>query len=805
MLTKNLTEFLFGARVTSRKPPQREMSCVVRAAFRILPDGTLGDLLHPEQGALSADTFGDDDDEAVGECLRASDFADFKLSAEVLFKGSCHTPGGRPLGSCAVKFSVGDWSKSLRVLGPRTWSVTGSPTEPAAFSSMKLSWSNAFGGPGYAKNPVGKGVDGVDVPNVEYPQTPVRGRNDASEPATFGPISPHWPARATMVGEDYGPRWRARRAPFYAEDFDWRYHFSAPADQRLSGYLQGDEEVTLQNLLPGSAVLSFRLPALRIRVFAKGTNAVFREVAMSLDTLFVDGDEGKVYLTWRGLNPVAQDDLSDVATMLIASERLLEAPAPVASYRAQLEAYERDPVELEGKLPSIGLFQGAATADDVDPVSKLLAERGVPEDARVGVRKAIADAQKAKPDLDLSAAVAAATQESPPAFVPIKPGVFPPQGLRGRMRSLLEAVGKARAQLDEHEAQLDRQTQGQELSPELSALRERMVHQAKELDRAEEAARDPRLSQLDPSYSYPTPLSTDEPGPGRNLEEHDLRGRDLRGADLRGANLRAADLSKADLRGANLQGADLKYAILWKANAEGADFSGADLTLVNAIGLSAAGASFEKAKLDLSSFETAVLDDANLQHVSATYVIFTKSSLMRARFTRADLSHAELDQAKLSGADLREIVAKTALFAKANLTGADLSRAMLEGASFTEANCNGASFVDARLTRALFTKASAKDAHFGGAFLTTTTFDHAEAPGASFVCVRAREARFYRAQLGNADFGKADLMNADLRGAMLAKVSFRDASLYDAKLLGAAGDQVDFRGANLTRALLPES
>jgi hypothetical protein len=283
------------------------------------------------------------------------------------------------------------------VVGARTWGVTGSPSEPAAFSKMALTWANAFGGPGYAKNPVGKGVDGVDVPNVEYPQAPVRGRNDAHEPATFGPISPHWPARATMVGDDYGPKWRAQRSPFYAEDFDWRYFHCASADQRLRGYLHGDEEVTLQNLHPEAAVLSFRLPALRVRVFAKGTDGTFREVPMSLDTLFVDGDEGKVYLTWRGLDAVRQVDLSDVATMLVAAERLHEPPGGLDSYREQLEAFERDPVGLEGKLPSMAQFQGTATADDVDPVSKLLAERGVPEDVRVDVRKAVADALKAKP------------------------------------------------------------------------------------------------------------------------------------------------------------------------------------------------------------------------------------------------------------------------------------------------------------------------------------------------------------------------------------------------------------------------
>lgn len=810
MLTKNLTPYLFGARLTSRKPPQREMTCVVRAAFAIDPaGGPLRPLEHPEQGALSADELAPEDDEQVGACLRPSDFADYKLSAEVMLKGSCHPGGGRAASECVARFAVGGWSKALRVVGPRVWGgVTGgSLGEPAPFTSMPLTWQNAFGGPGYAKNPVGKGVAGPEGPNVELEGSPVRSRSGSYEPATFGPINPNWPARAELVGSEYGAAWRKKRAPFYAEDFDWRYFYSAPADQRLPGYLQGNERVTLEHLHPSARELSFSLPALRVRVFVKGTDKRLREVGMSLDTLFVDTDEGKVYLTWRGLDAVAEDDLSDVATVLIAAEPL-GAAEPSETYRAALEAFEKDPVGLEGKLPSEDLFKGTPTAADTDPVSRMLAEKGVPEDVRAELRpklvEALAEAKKQGKEIDVEAILAAANDEQPAPFVPRKPGQMPPQRLRVTMRKLLETLADARKELAKQQAEIDKLPAGAALPSELATLRDQAALDARQLDDAEQIPRDPRLKELDPSYSYPEPLSTDEPGPGANLLDRDLRGRDLRGADLRGANLEAADLSKADLSGAQLQGANLRYAILWKATLEGADLTGADLTLVNAIGADLRRAVLKGARLETCSFEGAQLDEAVLEDAQGQYVVFTRASAARASFARAALSRSELDEANLRGANLSGAQVDRALFKKADLSGADLSRAKLAGSSFAEATCDGASFQEAQLAGALLAKASLRDARLAGAVLMDAHLDQVVAPGASFHRARARGSRFYRAVLDGADFGEADLMGADLSKASLLRASFRKASLYEAKLLDAAGTNIDFDGANLKRAVLSE-
>src|SRR5262249_47947508 len=152
------------------------------------------------------------------------DFADFKLNAEVLLKGTCYPPGGRAVRECPVLFRVGTWSKMLRVIGPRVWTekILGSAiSDPIPFTEMEISYRNAFGGAGYARNPVGKGLGTQELPTIELAGELIRARSDRPEPGGFGPLSPMWPERAPKRGKAYGGAYREKRAPFYAEDFDW--------------------------------------------------------------------------------------------------------------------------------------------------------------------------------------------------------------------------------------------------------------------------------------------------------------------------------------------------------------------------------------------------------------------------------------------------------------------------------------------------------------------------------------------------------------------------------------------------------
>ena len=282
--------FLHGAKATSRRPGQLEMTVVVRGVFRLAPGEPVAPVEDLAKKVLTGDVFAEGDDDRTGALVHASDFADFKLKTDLLLRGTCHPGAKRPAQVCTVRFTVGAWSKSLRAIGRRVWTErVGDPiSEPAPFASMPLTYENAFGGPERAGNPVGKGYKTAELPTVEDPRALIRSRRDTPDPAGFGPISPYWPPRSGKVGTDYGKTWKKTRAPFYAADFDWSYFNAAPADQQLDGYLRGDEELSFEYLHPRAIRFAARLPGIRPRVICRRTDGLTTDVPMNLDTLVAD-------------------------------------------------------------------------------------------------------------------------------------------------------------------------------------------------------------------------------------------------------------------------------------------------------------------------------------------------------------------------------------------------------------------------------------------------------------------------------------------------------------------------------------
>jgi len=799
MLKKNLTPFFVGTKITSRRPPQPEMTVFVRGTFRLAPGVPVEAVEGIDQGFLSAEVYQEGDDERLGEVLYPGDFADFKLNAEVMLAGTCHPPGGAAVTACPVRFSVGAWSKTLHVMGDRRMRPVVGPTPPQPFTAMPLTWANAYGGPGFAPNPVGKGVGGDAVANLEYPGQ-VLGAPDARGRGGVGPVNPNWAPRAGKVGQAYGGDYKRTRAPFYAEDFDWSFFSAAPPDQQIAGFLRGDEEMTFANLHPAAPSFAARLPGLRLRAFIEDDAGDFRSAPMKLDTLFIDLDKGLLYLTWRGLVAVRELDLADVKWMLVASEPLASEPLPEAHYLGLLRDFARDPTGVLAALPEGLREAGEAMAlrraggppptpppDAPDPVTGALQAQfgkllpaGAAESVAAGIaraREAVGPERRAAFEEQLASAAAAANEDRPIPARSIKPGAFPSNRLKEQIRGVMARVAEMKAALPAGQA-----PQG--------------------IEAADALPHDPRWVQLDPGYSVPGPLSTDEPGPRADLVDRDLRGLDLRGRDLSGANLSGADLSGADLTGATLIGANLKFALLYKTVLAGADLTRADLSLANLAYVKAPGAVLAGAVLEQTFFERADLTGADLTGARGEYAIFTAAKLQGLRASRAELAHSDFGEADLGEADLREAGLARCAFTESRALRADLSGARIDGASFSEADFSGARFVEARGVGCYFMKARLDGADLTGASLKTSHFTEASAVEARFYGANLRECRFYRAMLDRAQFVRANLFAADLCKAHLSGTRFTSANLYDAKLIGASGVDCDFTDANLRRSTL---
>lgn len=780
MQTKNLTPFLFGAKVTSLRPPQMQMAMIVRASFTLRPNEPLAAIESPlDQGPMTADVFRDDDEDRTGECLYASDFADFKLHAEVLLAGTCHTPGGRPMAECPVRFSVGSWSKSLLVVGRRTWTekVFGAAiSDPHPFTTMPLLYANSFGGPGYPHNPSGKGYGTPELPNVEHPGARVRSKGDRPEPAGFGPLSPSWPQRAGKVGTQYGASWKKNRAPFYAEDFDWSYFNAAPPDQRLQGYLRGDEEIAFVNLHPDAPSFSARLPALRIRAFAKDAKGIVREAPMQLDTLLADLDKDKIVLTWRGLAPVEQDDLADVRTVLIASEKLADPALPQAHYLELIEAFEANPLDIEKYVPGGNkavAALNAAAKDNAEHPERTPAERAqavlrnedifaiVPEEQHGGMKEALARAKE-----QLAA--------PPPAPVSAPPNAG-------------EALGALLAKASDTVKQL-------------RALTVKDSESSKGVEELEQLLEDPQVKRMLASV---VPVRPEEIVPGADLAGRNLSRMDLSGRDLSGANLEGAILMGANLGGARLAGANLKQAILGEANLERADLTDANLSKAMLAGARAPGANLKRATLDMAVFQKVDLEGATLAQATCQMMILSESNLTDANLKGCNFFKAFAEGAVFERADFTEAKLVNCTFMRSKAEGLTLTKASLTNTSFADTDLRRAKLVEARGEGTNFSRAVLEDADFSFAALPAAHFMESKATGAKFSGADLRRSEFYRACLDRADFLKANLLGANLNKAILNGTRFVEANLYDSRFLGASGKGCDFNGANLKRAMMP--
>ncbi|MFO0554701.1 MAG: DUF2169 domain-containing protein [Polyangiaceae bacterium] len=794
LLIHNRSGLAFATTITSRRPPAPEAVLVVKATYAFSPSSPL-ELLPTSTAAVTGDVFADGDDDLAGELVYASDFAHFKPRAEWMVRASCHTPKGRPARECLVGVSVGGHDKRLRVVGPRVWvddPLGSTATQAAPFTTMPITWGRAFGGSDNHVNPVGRGASATELPNIERVDRPIKKRDGDNAPAGFGALSPLWPARLAKMGRAYGPEWEARRAPFAAEDFDWTYHLSAPEDQWLDGYLKGDEVVRFEHLHPETSELTIKLPALRVRVFARRRGEAIHAVPMVLDTLFADLEKGQLSLVWRGLTPVRELDMSDLVSVLVAREASADAPQPDAHYHRELEALEADPIgyataiaelemkmgELDARLPPLPVVP------DANPVGDELA-KAIPADApgaamlAAQVRGAGQTASAAGPaTMEKALASARAANEDVPPVPYAKPGNMPSLGLRKRIRSVVAQTA--------------------------SALPLRAVMSPKErarLDALVALPNDPKLKQADPEYSFPEPLSSDEPGPGANLVDHDLTGRDLSGRDLSGARLDGAVLTKANLKGANLKGASLRGAVLYKADLSDANLSQADLSRANLAKSVAPRACFDGATLDETFFQDAELERASFEEARGEWPVFERASAPNAVFRHAKLTRPDFSSANLEGATITHADIESAVFEGAIANGVDLSESKLNKSYAKNALFKNAKLVRARIERSAFFGATLDGAdlslaRMAGTHLTEASLANAEVYGADL-----RGARLYRAKLSGSCFERANLFGADLTATRVDKTSFRDANLYDAKLLDAAGEGADFERANLERCI----
>lgn len=130
-------------------------------------------------------------------------------------------------------------------------------------------------------------------------------------PAGFGAIGRAWLPRRALIGKiDEKSTWAPDEIPRLPADFNYAYWNCAPADQQCD-YLNGLEQFTLVNLCSpesksarvdqhGNTVLRFALPQQAMVVLAATHKATASVLPLSLDTVVINPESGRVDLVWRG-------------------------------------------------------------------------------------------------------------------------------------------------------------------------------------------------------------------------------------------------------------------------------------------------------------------------------------------------------------------------------------------------------------------------------------------------------------------------------------------------------------------------
>lgn len=755
-----------------------------------------------------------------------------KSRGEYLINGKAYAPSGVPHPAFPVRARVGGLEKSLYVSGDRYWTGMSS-TDPQPITEMPLDWAHAYGGPDFAKNPLGKGEVEVDIqgvkirplPNIESPRQLIDSPYDRPEPAGFGPLDISWPQRSSLAGT-HDQHWLENLFPGFARDIDWAIHDIAARDQQRDGFWTGGERYEFENMHPSQAKLVGELPRFRARVFVSRSHEIgeprppaseskaavkrpparLDEITLALQTLWFFPDAESLVMIWHGSTFVAEEDGADILHLLAAAEHtdrprtreyyvqaIADRMHPEYALLAMLREDELLPEDL-GQAPS-------PTDEDAQlNATEGLGKQNLHRRMEAETDKARAIVASYGLDLDVHGPA-----KVPPLAPPPKPSDIPllveklKKDAAAKQADLEAKLKVAQADIDKivDDAKIPgftSQTVRDEMAakpvgpPTWTAIEQLAVLQRIAMDcrskgviadELETIIADKEMfaqwqeAERNMKATYRLQAHVQPPAPAMPAELRDPTRARVRQALAEREDFATLNLTGADLSRMNLAGADLSNAFLESVKLDGSDLRGTNLT--NAV-------------LAHASLEGTLLDGATL--------------------TKANLGKARLRQTSLVGADLRDAILNDAGLDEAKLDEAQLDRVSLMGARFTKVSARAVRgerlmFVKVTLDHCDFSAAQMPESVFLDNDLRGSIFDRARLQSCTFLGCKAQKVSFFAADLGNARFVEGtELDGAVFTEAKLIAANLRGLSLVGADFRKAVLDRSDFSECNLADAKL---
>lgn len=305
---------------------REQLVVVVKATYQVEPRTGAATTAEEQVPILRADEYHGEPGESS---IRAeADTCPPKPGCDVILAG--HAYPRRPKDPYVdVGLTLGSLRKTVRVFGDRAWrkGLGGwQPSPPEPFERVPLIWERAFGGVDTTspkpeehawepRNPVGTGLiatgsaermEGLALPNLEDPESPVKRWKDRPDPMGFGVVGRGWKPRCDLAGT-YDEKWQEERSPLLPLDFDPRYFNAAAAGLVAEGPLSGGETLRVAGAHPSGEMLA-RLPrrALAVTAWVKGE---LRRAEPALDTVRIEPDEERILLIWRASIPCSREFL----------------------------------------------------------------------------------------------------------------------------------------------------------------------------------------------------------------------------------------------------------------------------------------------------------------------------------------------------------------------------------------------------------------------------------------------------------------------------------------------------------------
>ena len=791
-----------------------------------------------------------------------------KDRGEVLLAARCHGPGGQAVSSRRVVVRVGPVAKALDVHGDRVWVRERGILrigDPVPFTAMSIEWSRAYGGPGYAANPVGKGFPGeppadpLPLPNIENPAHPLLSPDDRPAPAGLGALGLSWSGRSGRIG-----RYRAgeigREPPELPADSDWTLYNQAPPDQWLPGSFAGGEPFFLEGLHPEKDRLEGRLPRIVLRAFATLREGDAIEVPLAPETLWLFPDLEMGVMIHRGSLPVASDDASEVASVLLAAEDPGEARPPEHYLSVRNRRAGRDPKD-RSRFSDVPLLPARLADDprarllDVDyhlastpstageKIGKILEHKretidralaaipetgagGAPPEAQETFRKAL-EAKKA----EVGKALDAVRNQPPKSLLDLvnegrelqsavgDPAAFVETKLREALARIPpEVLEKAKMDRESLLRTLIRKPEappkprGTPGTERLEALRgkieglltETVARTPQGLPPEKQQAFGEALSRIDRARE-----KMESSGIGGKMSDslvrtlHHFRPPDADPERARAGRERVTAGLRGDrrfrgqtLRGADLSGLDLSGCDFSECDLLGADLSGSDLSGARFSGAWMAHGRLSGAHIERADFSGAGLGCADLTGVRGTGANFEKAVL-----SGAVLDGCVLSEGRFSGAELFQVQYHRATLRKSSFPGAKFMRAgrLPYPASGSDPDSGERLlFREADFSGSDFTRALFMKADF-----ERCDFSEADLSGVTFLECAGPETRFTGAVLRKASFpNSVDFSRSCFKGADLALANLRGLDLSGADFRGATLAGTDLSGGNLSGSRL---